>query len=321
MSDPLVSIAIPTYNQGPYIRECLQSIKSQSYKNIEIIIQDSESKDETEAVCRSFCAEDPRFKYFREKDQGQSDAINRALNRSSGKYWTWICSDDFYYSSNAIQDLVLRLEEKKDENCIGAFGRAIYVSDDGDYLGDYYTFPAAVPRASFQKMWPFSQPASLLKTIAVKKAGGVVKELNLGMDLDLFIKMTADDRYFDFVPHYVAAVRIQANSKSIKYRCQTAQNALALIRSHYGGLGELTKSSYLREYADAKTEEHVIQLRGSLVGRFVRAVVLRAKGAREEKQSLSSQANIRKSVKGFLKDSIRWVTYAGFLLKARVGRI
>src|SRR4051794_10116781 len=90
------SIVIPTFNQGPFINECLLSILNQSYQNFEVIIQDSMSTDQTEEICQRFASKDARFLYFREKDTGQSDAINRGLARSTGEIWTWICSDDYY---------------------------------------------------------------------------------------------------------------------------------------------------------------------------------------------------------------------------------
>ena len=100
----ILSIVVPTFNQGQYIADCLNSICNQSYENIEVIIQDSLSDDETESICTAAAIADSRVKYFREKDSGQSDAINRGLRRSSGAAWTWICSDDFYLNDHCLAD-------------------------------------------------------------------------------------------------------------------------------------------------------------------------------------------------------------------------
>src|SRR5208337_241637 len=101
-----VSIVVPTLNQGKYLTECLESIYTQTYRDMEVIIQDSLSNDGTEAVRNKYTQMDPRFRYCREEDSGQSDAINRGLAKSSGELCTWICSDDRYNNSLAVARLV-----------------------------------------------------------------------------------------------------------------------------------------------------------------------------------------------------------------------
>jgi glycosyltransferase involved in cell wall biosynthesis len=65
-----LSIVIPTYNQGQFIADCIESIVNQSFKDLEVIIQDSMSSDETERICKEYAKRDSRIQYFREKDSG-----------------------------------------------------------------------------------------------------------------------------------------------------------------------------------------------------------------------------------------------------------
>jgi glycosyltransferase involved in cell wall biosynthesis len=239
-----VSIVVPTYNQGAFIESCLQSIRRQSYGNLEIIIQDSLSTDETEAICQKISNTDPRFLYCREKDAGQSDAINRGLKRSTGYYWTWICSDDLYSTEDAIADLVTGLENKSrsDRSCVGAFGNARYVLENGTAGPHYEQRNDDVSQRDLKYDWPLSQPASLLLKEEVEKLGGVRTDLDFGMDLDLFIRMLRDGRKLHYVAKEVAAVRLQADAKSVKFRKTTAETALQIIENHFGDIGDPSAS-------------------------------------------------------------------------------
>jgi glycosyltransferase involved in cell wall biosynthesis len=242
-----VSITVPTYNQGPFIAECLESIRVQSYKNFEVIIQDSESKDDTQVICESYVRQDGRFRYYREKDAGQSDAINRGLNRSTGDLWTWVCSDDYYANPNAIEELVTSLQNTSKINAVGAFGKAQFVTEKSDFVGEYSQLDRDIRRLDFKLTWPLSQPSSVLKLAEVKQIGGVKEELHLGMDLDLFIRLLEHDKELIYVPTMVASVRLQPDSKSVKYVKKTAENALALVKLHFGDTGSLSSSAYARE--------------------------------------------------------------------------
>jgi|GEM_PF-2517815 len=252
-----VSIVVPTYNQGPYIRECLLSIQNQTHRDLEIIIQDSLSGDGTEQICREFVVADPRFQYFREKDSGQSDAINRGLARSTGELWTWLCSDDLYGSLEALNALVKGFAEahKRDPNYAGVYGEAVFVHENGDYAGKYQHKTTDLFRQDFKLDWPLSQPSTLVLTDRVKKIKGVEASLYLGMDLDLFIRFLEGDRKLAYVPQWVASVRLQPNSKSLLFRKKTAENAIQIITKHFGDSGGPHASAYAREYGIASRQE------------------------------------------------------------------
>jgi len=252
-----VSIVIPTFNQGQFIRDCLLSIQNQTFKDFEVIIQDSLSDDGTEKICRDFVAADARFQYFREKDTGQSDAINRGLVHCTGEAWIWICSDDYYSNPRALEVLSKKLERtaKKDQRVVGVFGDAQYVSEQGQVVGPYCNRTRDLQREDFKRTWPVAQPSCLLFLSAVKEAGGVDASMYFGMDLDLYLKVLKDQRRFVYVPEMIVNIRLQPNSKSVKYRKQTAENALAIVEKHFGDIGNPAESAYLVEFNEAKLLE------------------------------------------------------------------
>jgi glycosyltransferase involved in cell wall biosynthesis len=89
---PLISIVTPSYNQGQFIEETIRSVLLQGYPNLEYIIIDGGSSDESVEIIRKY---EPWLAYWvSEKDRGQSHAINKGLRRSSGEVFNWLNSDD-----------------------------------------------------------------------------------------------------------------------------------------------------------------------------------------------------------------------------------
>ena len=257
------SIVVPTFNQGPFIQDCLVSIQNQTYRDFEVIIQDSLSTDQTEQVCRTFVEGDSRFHYFREKDGGQSDALNRGLARSVGPIWTWICSDDCYADNRALEKLLIPFAKTmgSDNQVMGVYGDAQYVSEDGNILGPYQNQTQNLKREDFKLNWPLAQPSLLLLREVVREAGGVDPSLYLGMDLDLFLKILKENRYFLYVAQMVVSIRLQPNSKSVRLQSRTAKNALQIVKKHFGEIGAPNESAYAREYGRSKRHEvtHALQ--------------------------------------------------------------
>lgn len=92
---PLVSIIIPIYNNERYLEKCLDSVLKQTYQEIEILLIDDGSTDNTPDICTDYVHKDQRFKYYRQDQKGVSSARNLGLSESKGAYITFIDSDDF----------------------------------------------------------------------------------------------------------------------------------------------------------------------------------------------------------------------------------
>lgn len=95
MNEPLISIVIPVYNVENYIFKCLKSITNQTYKNIEVIMINDGSTDNSRKICDVFVKDDSRFKIFDKINGGLSDARNFGVEKSKGKYITFVDSDDY----------------------------------------------------------------------------------------------------------------------------------------------------------------------------------------------------------------------------------
>lgn len=92
---PRVSIGLPVYNGGPYLRETLESILAQTFTDFELIISDNASTDQTEKICREYATKDKRIRYFRNQTNlGAAANYNRAFELSRGEYFKWAAADD-----------------------------------------------------------------------------------------------------------------------------------------------------------------------------------------------------------------------------------
>ncbi len=110
---PLVSVIVPTYNYGKYIRECIDSILSQTYKNLEIIIIDDASSDNTEEIVKKM--RDRRIFYYRNKKRTGNWPlnVNKGIKLSHGDYITVISADDLMIDPQNLERKISILEDKK----------------------------------------------------------------------------------------------------------------------------------------------------------------------------------------------------------------
>ena len=92
---PLISVIVPIYNVENYLERCLQSILSQTYRNLEIILVDDGSKDSCGEICDNFQKKDKRIKVIHKENGGLSDARNKGLDIATGEYISFIDSDDW----------------------------------------------------------------------------------------------------------------------------------------------------------------------------------------------------------------------------------
>ena len=114
-----VSFVIPVYKVAGYIEQCVKSIISQSYKDIEVILVDDGSPDECPAICDRLAEEYDSVKAFHKPNGGLSDARNYGLQYATGDYVTFVDSDDFWDNDRCLEQLVSVLIEYPDVEVLG----------------------------------------------------------------------------------------------------------------------------------------------------------------------------------------------------------
>lgn len=106
-TQPLVSIGMPVYNGEKFIRESLDSLLTQNYKNFEVIISDNASEDATKQICLEYVSKDKRIRYYRnETNLGAAKNFNKVFELSYGKYFMWAADHDLWdktFISRAVE--------------------------------------------------------------------------------------------------------------------------------------------------------------------------------------------------------------------------
>ena len=105
-----ISIVIPVYNSHEYLRECVDSITNQTFRNVEVLLVDDGSTDDSGAICDELAAHDSRVIAIHKKNGGTSSARNEGVARATGDYLTFCDNDDFLRDSECLMRVVTYLE-------------------------------------------------------------------------------------------------------------------------------------------------------------------------------------------------------------------
>lgn len=117
----LISIILPIYNVDSYLKKCIESVLNQTYSNIEIILVDDGSTDNSPLICDEYKKKDSRVRTIHKKNGGLSDARNCGINLSTGKYLTFIDSDD-YVSEDYVEYLYNLIKKNNTKiSCCGHY--------------------------------------------------------------------------------------------------------------------------------------------------------------------------------------------------------
>ncbi len=109
----MISVIVPVYNVEKYLEECLDSIQNQIYTDIEVILVNDGSTDNSEVICEKYCEQDKRFKLINQKNQGQSSARNVGVEASTGEFIAFVDSDDII-KINYLEKLMQYMTEDID---------------------------------------------------------------------------------------------------------------------------------------------------------------------------------------------------------------
>ena len=148
---PLVSIVTPTYNMGRFLGETIESVMAQDYPNIEYLVMDGGSTDDTIEILRDYERRYPgRFTWISERDGGQSDAINKGFLRCQGEIFTFLNADDTYLP-NAVRQAVDAFQEHPQAAVV--YGDAWYTNEQNAIIRRFpaqpYDYELLVAKVSF----------------------------------------------------------------------------------------------------------------------------------------------------------------------------
>ena len=232
------SIIIPSFNQGNFIRQTIGSVLSQKYANYELIIVDGGSTDNTLNILKQY-SNNKKVRWISEKDEGQTDAINKGFKMASGDILTWINSDD-YYLNNKVLGHINNLFSKHDQ-CKWLTGDYIIVDKNGKPIQTLIKWYKKLLRLHpTYNMLAFSnfiiQPSTFVRKEVLETVGMPNKSLRYTMDYDWWLRIIK--KYPLCVTKTpISAFRIHGTSKGgSEYRKQFAEELAVLQKYHHSNL-------------------------------------------------------------------------------------
>jgi glycosyltransferase involved in cell wall biosynthesis len=232
---PCISIVTPSYNQGQFIEETIRSVLLQGYPNLEYIIIDGGSTDNSVEIIKKYS---PWLAYWvSEKDRGQSHAINKGWERAHGEIIAYLNSDDIY-TPGALE--IVAKSFRKESNFSAVVGKTNYINTSSQFIGisqkPYVSSESPCDLSLVDPdLWFLPQPSSFWYRPILEKAGMFVREdLHYTMDRELFYR-TSKIAKIALTDKPLASFRIHEHNKSISQRSMMyKEDAVALKYSDDG---------------------------------------------------------------------------------------
>lgn len=244
---PKISIVTPSYNQGKYLEKTILSVLEQNYPNLEYIIIDGGSTDESVEIIKKYA---DRLTYWvSEPDRGQSHAINKGFERATGEIFGWLNSDDWYHPGalQAVADAFAANPE------VGAVvGAGDMYSEEYNCSQTFDPFPVTLRSLYDAVDRFFMQPSCFFSSTAWEESGHLDEDLHLAMDLDLWLKI-ASKHSFAVVERNLSVSLVHKSAKTTALAAQSLVDACLVIMRH-GGVreGRSRLVQFLQELLDAR---------------------------------------------------------------------
>lgn len=231
-----VSVVTPSLNQGEFIEDTIRSVLNQTHPNIEHIVVDGGSTDSTPRILKKH---EDRLQVISGQDEGQTDAINIGMRRSSGELVGWLNSDDVL-----LPDAVEIIAERYSANPKASiyYGAIQLIDETGAFLAIPKWRPLDYERL-IRGRSALYQPGSFYPKCLVEQVGYLDASLMMGMDLDLFLKLLKRGDA-EFIPKFVAKQRVHGARKTDQFRMRNLREALLIRKNHGVGLPALAECAF-----------------------------------------------------------------------------
>ena len=225
---PLVTIAVPSFNQGRFLDDALTSIFQQQVP-VEVFVMDGGSTDNSVDVIKKWA---PKLAGSRScLDNGQAAAINEGIALGSAPFVCWLNSDDWFLP-NGLSTLLAALQSLPQTPAV--YGRSWNVVQETGKRTPVWVEAFDESRLALRCI--VSQPATLIRRSAWDAVGGVDVQLQMAMDYDLWWRLYKQLGKLHFLDDFVAVNRDHEATKTKTMRRQHYQEAMAVVLKYYGHL-------------------------------------------------------------------------------------
>lgn len=201
-----ISIVTPTYNSGPYIKETMESIHQQSYKNFEHFVMDGLSTDNTSQIVKEY----KNAVLVSEKDSGQSDALNKGFNMAQGDILAWQNADDVYLP-DTFDIVVDFFKNNPDVDLV--YGYYQLMDSESKWICDVYPIQWNTWLFAHGRFSP-PQPTAFWRRRVHEQVGQLNEKLHYCMDVDFYSRAVNKNFKFSRIPKIMGKFRIHTESKT-----------------------------------------------------------------------------------------------------------
>ena len=216
MNSNLVSVIIPVYNGEKYLSETLQSVLNQTYKNLEIIVVDDGSTDDTANIIKTHI----NVKYIYQTNQGTAAAINTGIHQATGRYFTFLGADDLW-DNNKTQLQINAFKEFSNFDIISGQVKQFLSPELPEQLKNKLKFS--------ENLMPGQViPAMLIRRNSFLKVGLFETKWKVGSEMSWFLRANELSLKIKILPDLVLLRRIHNHNKGITNRVFISQRAKIL---------------------------------------------------------------------------------------------
>lgn len=226
MAASRISVVVPSYNQGQYLNSTLASVIEQGYPNLELIVMDGGSTDNSLDVIHAY---EPYISYWRsERDNGQTAALVEGFSRSTGDIQCWLNSDDLHFSYT-LHEVAEYFDQKPDVDAV--YGNTVWIDAQGNELRKHREI--GFNRFIWTYTYNYIPGMSMFWRRGIyEKAGGLDSSFNLAMDADLWIRMSDIGRIMH-VRRFWSKMRFYPEQKNVRLRERSNEEDLRIRRRYW----------------------------------------------------------------------------------------
>lgn len=221
-----LSFVVPTRNQAPFLRRCLDSCLAQGVPDSEIVVQDGASTDGTQDILASY---GDAVRWASARDSGQGEAVNRAVARARGDVVAWINSDDYYPDPGCVRAALEELERVPAVDLV--YGDGLVVTAAGAPIRPYANRDFATVRDLVVAPIGPPQPATFFRRQLFLDAGGLRLDLHYALDYELWLRMFPRARGVRRIPRTLACMTFHPGAKSTYAMLPQIREAAAVKRA------------------------------------------------------------------------------------------
>lgn len=280
---PKASIIIPTYNRDKFIAETIQSVLGQTFKDLEVIVVDDGSIDNTKEIVEKFIKKDGRVRYIYQKNSGRpSIPRNFGFKNSTGDYLAFLDSDDVWLPEK-LEKQILFFEKSENKKLGFLDCRNLIIDENGLEIKNPYVFPnyhGNVFRELLKYNFIFTPGSVLIKRNVIDEIGCFDENLISMDDWDIWIRISKK-YYFDFIDELLFKYRVHiSNITATLTQKNKEQQIIYIFEKHIKDFNDYCPDFYyrkIRELANFYCKENKIK-----IGRnyFIKAIKLKPRDFR-----------------------------------------